>query len=136
MTFGNYFGQLFIDSDCGFHIISWMISRIKFQENLLIDRGMFKNSKLLKVGGSASVHAGIHTPGCGPGDHHPLGVGLETPRCGSGPRWVWAWRPPSPQPDPSTSALGVGLETCKACWDTPPRPARHAGIPRPCEQND
>ena len=28
--------------------------------------------------GSASVHAGIHTPpGCGPGD--PLGVGVEAP---------------------------------------------------------
>ena len=30
---------------------------------------------------------------------------------------VWAWRPP--RPDPSTSPLGVGLETCNACWDTP-----------------
>ena len=39
-----------------------------------------------------------------------LGVGLETPQ-------VWAWRPP--WPDPSTSPLGVGLETCEACWDTP-----------------
>ena len=34
-----------------------------------------------------------------------------------------------PRPDPSTSPLGVGLETCKACWDTTPwRPARHAWI--------
>ena len=70
-------------------------------------------------------------PRCGPGD--PPGVGLETPQarpfnfplgCGPGdPPW----------PDPSTSPLGVGLETCKACWDTttPPwRPAaRHIGIP-------
>ena len=44
-------------------------------------------------------------PGCGPGD--PLGMGLETP---------------PPQPDPSISLLGVGLETCKACWDTTPPP--------------
>ena len=49
--------------------------------------------------------------------------------------WVWAWRPP--WPDPSTSLLGVGLETCKACWDTTPqRPAaRHAGIPPPSPVN-
>ena len=58
------------------------------------------------------------------------GVGLETPP-GQTPQllpWVWAWRPP-----PARSLnfpLGVGLETCKACWDTPQRPAaRHAGIP-------
>ena len=52
------------------------------------------------------VWAWRHPSGCGPGDHtHThLGVGLETP-----------------QPDPSTSPLGVGLETCKACWDTPPQ---------------
>ena len=66
-------------------------------------------------GMSTSVHAGIlHPPGCGPGDSPPQ---------------VWAWRTPSPgvglenspKPDPSTSPLGVGLETCNACWDTIPR---------------
>ena len=96
-------------------------------------------------GGSASVHAGIHPLGVGLAP--PPGVGLETLK-------VWAWRPPQvwacrppgcgpedtprcgpgdpPWPDPSTSPLGVGLETCKACWDsTPRRPAarQHAGIP-------
>ena len=59
------------------------------------------------AGVSASVRAGLSPPGCGPGD--PL------------------------RPDSSTSPLGVGLETCKACWDTtlpPQRPAaKHAGIP-------
>ena len=66
----------------------------------------------------------------------PLGVGLETPKCGPGDPQVWAWRPPSvgletppgvgletpPWPDPSTSpGCGPG--------DTHPwRPARHAGI--------
>ena len=83
---------------------------------------------------------------------YPPGVGLETPQ-------VLAWRPPqvwarrhppgvgleTPLPDPSSSSLGVGLETCKACWDTPPwrtarhagiPPARHAGIPPPCGQTD
>ena len=57
-----------------------------------------------------------HTPpGCGPG---------TPPGCGPGDPHVWAWRPPQvwawrpPWPDPSTSPLGVGLETCKACWDT------------------
>ena len=44
------------------------------------------------------------------------------------PPWVWAqvWAWKHSQcglgdplrPDPSTSPLGVGLETCKACWDT------------------
>ena len=41
--------------------------------------------------------------------------------CGPDPPWVWAWRPP-PVRSPSTSPLGMGLETCMACWDTtPPR---------------
>ena len=78
--------------------------------------------------GSASVRSGIQPLGCGPGD---------PPRCRPGdptqmwacryPRpdpstspWVWALRPP--QPDPSTSPLGVGLETCMTCLDTPPSP--------------
>ena len=81
--------------------------------------------------GSASVYAGIQIPP-GVGLETPLGVGPESPQrpypstspfgCGPGD--------PPPPPDPSTCHLGVGLETCKACWDTtPPRPARHAGIP-------
>ena len=45
-------------------------------------------------------------------DKAPL---AQTPQL---PSWVWAWRPP--WPDPSTSPLGVGLDTCKACWDTTP----------------
>ena len=74
------------------------------------------------------------TPGCEPGDPPP-GVSLETPqvwgwrppRCGpvdppgQTPQltpWVLSWRPP--RTDPSTPPLGVGLETCKACWDTTP----------------
>ena len=53
---------------------------------------------------------------------YPLGVGMETPQ-GVGLETL--------QPDPSTSPLGVGLKTCKACWDTTPTwiPARHGGIP-------
>ena len=74
------------------------------------------------------------------GPRTPLGVGLETPQVWAWrppqvrplnlPPWMWAWRPP-PRPDPSTSPLGVGLETCKACWDTTPwiPAAMHAGIP-------
>ena len=78
-------------------------------------------------------------PGRGPGDppgvglESPTGVGLETPHpqarllnlpleCGPGaPPW----------PDHSASHLGVGLETCKACWDITPwrSAARHTGIP-------
>ena len=33
--------------------------------------------------------------------------------------WVWPWSPP-PARSPWTSPLGVGLETCKACWYTTP----------------
>ena len=52
---------------------------------------------------------GYPPPRCGPGD---------PPGCGPGETClkVWTWRPP--RPHPSTSPLGVGLETCKACWDT------------------
>ena len=109
------------------------------------------HSSRMRTARSSSRHWGLHTPsiddtlpgagtpwqqtpgqiplnfplGCGPGDlpppgqiplNFPLGCGLETPLARS----------------PSTSTLGVGLETCKACWDTitPWRPAaRHAGIP-------
>ena len=76
-------------------------------------------------------------PGCGPG-YPPLGVSLETP--------LGVGLETPPIPDPSTSHLGVGLETpqarplnfpppmgvgletCNACWDT-------TTPPRPCEQN-
>ena len=82
------------------------------------------SSSCLLGGGLPQCMLG-HSPRCGSGDHPP-GVGLETPQ-------VWAWRPsPSqtPQPPPGVglvslpqarplnSPLGVGLETCKACWDT------------------
>ena len=92
------------------------------------------SSCLLGEGVSASVYAGIHPPGCGPGDplgqtpQLPPGYGPEDsppgqtppppPGCGPGdsphgqtpqpPCWVWPWRPP--WPDPSTSLLSVGLE--------------------------
>ena len=49
-------------------------------------------------------------PRCGPGDPPGCGPGYPAPRCGPGD--------PTPRPDPSSSPLGVGLETCKACWDT------------------
>ena len=57
----------------------------------------------------------LRAPWLDPPQLPPLGVGLEPP-----------W------PDPPKLPLGVGLKTCKACWDTTPsqRPAaRHAGIP-------
>ena len=81
-------------------------------------------------GGSASVHAGIHPPGCGPGD--PQVWAWRPPRCGPGDPLLLGVGLETPLPDPSTSPLGVGLETCKACWDItiPWRPAaRHTGIP-------
>ena len=115
-----------------------------------------RSSSCLLVGGSVSMHAGIHTlpwvwawrpppgvglerlppvwawrlpqarplnfpPGCGPGETSPPPVWtwrLPQARPLNFPPWVWAWRPP--RQDPSTSPLSVGLETYKACWDTPP----------------
>ena len=62
------------------------------------------------VGLEIPLGVGLETPqvwAC----RHALGVGLETPP------GVGLETPPS-RPDPSTSPLGVGLETCKACWDT------------------
>ena len=90
-----------------------------------------------QLGGSASVHAGIHTPlgvgleaplvvgletspGCGPGD--PLGVGLETPPNGYGPG-----EPPCQTPQAPLPGCGPGNVQDMLGY-TPPRPARHAGI--------
>ena len=78
-------------------------------------------------------------PGCGPGDHpgvgletpqSPLGVGLETPLArplnlppGCGPGDPLLTRP-------LNLPLGVGLENCKACWDTTPTPGDLQGMLR------
>ena len=59
--------------------------------------------------GSASVHDGIHPPGCGPGN--PL------PGCGPRDPLVWAWRLP----------LVLGLETS---------PARPLKLPFGCGPGD
>ena len=97
--------------------------------------------------GSVSVHAGMHPPGCGPGDppgvawrphppqdpsNSPLGVDMETPPArplnfppGCGPRDPLPARslklPPGCGPGDQEGMLGCHPpETCKACWDTPP----------------
>ena len=94
-----------------------------------------------------------------PGPGHPLGLGLDTsqadtPSCGQtdtcktrmhssrmhnahssshllgGVCLSACWDTPQGVGLETPPPLGVGLETCKACWDpTPWRPARHAGIP-------
>ena len=82
------------------------------------------------VRGSASVHAGIHTPPrCGPGDAplprpdpstSQLGVGLEIPptRPLNFPPWVWTWK------HARHAGTPPHLETCcKTCWDTTPPPS-------------
>ena len=57
------------------------------------------------LGGSASMHAGKHSPtGLGL-DPHPLG--LDPPSQTPTSPWVWAW---TPQPHLPTSPLGLGLE--------------------------
>ena len=71
-----------------------------------------RSSSCLLGGGvclSTGCVPGDPLPGCGPGD--------TPPGCGPDPLQVWSWRDP-PRPNPSTSPLGVGLETCKASWDT------------------
>ena len=93
-------------------------------------------------GGSASVHAGIHSPpvcgpgdplGCGPGDppecgpRDPTGYGLETPQ-------VWAWRSPGCEPgDPPECGSGdpPGETPQLLPWVWAWKPGRHAGIPPP-----
>ena len=82
----------------------------------------------LGVGQETPTGCGPETPPPGVGLEIPPGVDLETPQ-------MWAWRLPAgvgletplgvgletpTRPDPSTSPLGVGvgLETCNACWDT------------------
>ena len=72
-------------------------------------RGCVPSAAVAVCWGDVCFSACWDTPsGCGPGD----------------PPQVWAWRPPQvwawrpPRPDPPTSPLGVGLKTCKACWDT------------------
>ena len=54
-----------------------------------------------------------HPPGQIP-LNFPLGCepGPDPPKL---PPWLWAWTR-----SPSNSPLGVGLKTCKACWDTTP----------------
>ena len=70
----------------------------------------------------------IFVLGCAPGD--PPGAGLETPRCGPGdiskcqtpqlpPLGVGLETPPGQTPQ-LCPPFGVGLQTCKACWDTNP----------------
>ena len=50
------------------------------------------SSRLL--GGSASVHAGIHPPTPGPGPPPPRPGPGDSGQTPQPPRWVWAWRPP------------------------------------------
>ena len=75
-----------------------------------------------------------HTPGTR--SHTPLGPGTpqvqtppwtrnppreQTPPWPDPPQlppWMWAWRPLLWPDPPKLPPLGVGLETCKACWDT------------------
>ena len=87
----------------------------KYQRTKGID---LQTAVAVSLGGSASVHVGIHNPpGCGPGYPPRCGPG-DPPRCGPGQTpqphpWVWAWRP----------ARHAGIpppETCRACWDTTP----------------
>ena len=59
-------------------------------------------------------------PGCGPGD-------LPRPDPSTSPPGCWPGDP-RPQSDPWSSPLGVCLETCKACWDTPPPPGDLQGM--------
>ena len=101
------------------------VAKLKRQECISV--GCVPPAAVAVVGVAASVHAGIHRPGCRPG--YPLGVGLETPSqlWAWRPPWVWAWRPPGYEPgDPSPvlgleTPLDVGLGTRHQT----PRRSRH-----------
>ena len=105
--------------------------------------------------GSASVHAGMHSPGvgletplgcgpgdparCGPGDHPGVdlettpGFGLETPHPSQTPQlppWVWAWKPTRHAgipPSPRDLLQGMlGYHLqCMLGYDPPGKNARH-----------
>ena len=82
--------------------------------------GFFRNNAMSKVGPPQKQEC--IPVGCVPPAAVAVGEGSV---CLSACK-VWVWRPPP----------GVGLETCKACWDTTPPPpqrpaARHAEIPPP-----
>ena len=89
-----------------------------------------RSSSLLLRGVCLSACWDTHTPRCGLGD--TPGCGSGDPRCGPGDGPGCGPRDPP----------GVGLETCPGQTHQPPpwvwawRPARHAGIPPPYEQND
>ena len=132
------------------HLIKYLVMERRFRTRMHSSsmRTTHNSSRLLGgslpqcILGYPQVWAWRPPLGCGPGDPL-LGVDLETPRYGPGD-------PPgagleTPWPDPSTSPLGVGLETCKACWDTthPPRDLQdmlgyllQCMLGSPCEQND
>ena len=110
-----------------------------FKKLVMINETRFKtimHSKRMRTACGSSHLWGGGLPQCM--------LGYIPPRCGPGdPPWVWAWRPPwvcawrppgSGPGDPlglgleiplgqtpQLPPLGVGLETCKACWDTTPR---------------
>ena len=79
---------------------------------------------------SSSRHGGLHSPqgadpplGAGtPWSRHPPGTGTTLERAPPPPDQAHSTGcgPGDPLARPLNFLLGVGLETCKACWDTPP----------------
>ena len=72
--------------------------------------GCVPSAAVAVTDGASTPRPGQAPPRCGPGD--PLA------RSPSTSPWVRAWRPPCQIP--LNFPQGVGLETCKACWDTIP----------------
>ena len=114
--------------------VSWTISTRMHSSRMRTARG---SSCQLGGVGSVSVHAGIHPPGCGPGDPPVLAwnppppvVGLETPpaRPLNFPLWGSAWRHPLARPLKFPHGCGPGDQQGMLGYH-PQRPARHAGIP-------
>ena len=111
----------------------WLFFKNKFTITRMHSSRMHSaHSSSHLLGGSASVHAGIHSPGPGPGtppgvclEHPPQGVGLESPL-------------PDPQPPPHSGTgdpqtpLGCGPGDPPPWTEFLPHASEHITLPQLC----
>ena len=81
---------------------------------------------------TSPLGVGLQTPTRPDPSTSLLGVGLETTP-GQTPQLPPGCEPEDPPPRPLNLPLGVGLETCKACWGTTPSPLRTEWLTDTCK---